>query len=184
MKSYKHCITESEARAKLTVKKKLFRSPKNPVKIELVHIPFYFFRLRARDVKGKVREFCAAMDAVVGSFALVDLDRMEQIEIAANEFKPRLPKKDLQDTLMSEAKWFLKHKARRGRGRYELLSADQGELAWYPFWVGYYQNKDGSIGFLALDAISGVYQSGSARRIFIHAFSKIRSTVNGERFKL
>jgi hypothetical protein len=172
MKSYQPRLTETQAREKLTIKKKLLRGARTPVKIELIRLPWYFFRIKARDAKGKVREFCAGVDAVVGGFALADLDRMEETEIAGCEFKPLVRKEEVQESLQREAEWFLKHKARRGRGRYELVSADRGELAYYPFWVGYYKNQDGSLGFLAIDAISGVYQSGSARRIFIHAFAQ------------
>jgi hypothetical protein len=174
MKSYKPDLTEEQARKKLTIKGKLLRGPKIPVKIELIHLPYYFFKLKARNTKGKVRDFTAAVDAIVGNFALVDVSRMEEMEMAQNEFKPLIPKKDLAESLLNESRWFLRHKARRGRGRYELVSADDGELAWYPFWVGYYRNKDGSLEFMALDAQNGVYQSGSARRLFIHAFSASR----------
>ena len=174
MKSYKPRISEELARKKLTIQRR-FRALQVPVKIDLIHIPHYFFRLRARDQKGQMRTFCASMDALVGTFALVDDSLLEPEELVEPEFKPRLPIEKLKGSLMQEAKWFLKHKARRGRGIYDLVDADSGELAWYPFWIGYHKNKDGSLGFLAIDALSGTYQAGSARRVIIHAFLNLKS---------
>ena len=176
MKSYKPLIDEQLARKKLTLRPGLIHKARPPLKIELIHIPYYFFRFHVRDRKGRRKTFCAAIDALLGSFALVDDAKLEAEEIANPEFHPALKIETVSDHLLSEARWFLRHKASKGRGQYEIESAEPGELGWYPFWIGYHKNRNGSLGFIAMDAINGAYQAGASRKAIMHAFINLRGS--------
>jgi len=172
MKSYKPRISEEKARELLTIRGKIFRSKKTaPLKVELIHLPYYFFKVCAANKKRVEKKFLAAVDGVIGTYVMVDDQLLEPEEILQAEFSPATTLDQARETLLKEAKWVLFQKATRNKEEYLLKEAGPGELAWYPFWVAYYKNKKGAWGFLGLDAISGALQAGKARRIFIHAFS-------------
>jgi len=175
MKSYKPKITESQAREFLTIRGRIFKSRKViPHRMELVYLPYYFFPIKVKSNKGIDRRFLAAIDGILGSFALVDESAMEEQDLAEAEFQPRISPEQARESLLHEAKWFLYQKSFRSREKYKLVDAGESELGWYPFWVGYYQNKSGAWEFLGLDAVSGVLQGGRGRRLFIHAFADKR----------
>lgn len=175
MKSYKPLITESQARELLTIRGRILRFRKIiPYRVELIYLPYFFFKILVQSKKGEERTFTAAIDRILGSFALVDEKLMEAQEQDRCEFQPVVTMEQAKESLVKEARWFLYHKSSRSRERYTLKDTGPGEAALYPFWVAYYQNKGGAWEFLGLDAVSGVLQGGSARRIFIHAFADNR----------
>jgi len=175
MKSYKPKIDEKEAKELLTLRGRIFRSRKTPpVRVELIYLPYYFFRIRIRNKRGEEREFMAGIDAITKSFVLVDEKGLEQEELSWVEFQPAISEEEARNALLKEARWFLYEKSLMSRDRYKLVDYKEMELVWYPYWVGYYRSASGSWDFLALDAISGILQGGKARRIFILAFSQVR----------
>jgi len=175
MKSYKPKITEAQAQEFLTIRGRIFKSKKIiPHRIELVYLPYYFFPIRVRSNKGIERKFLAAIDGILGSFALVDDSAMEEQDLAEAEFQPQISAEQARESLLHEAKWFLYQKSFRSKEKYKLIDAGNPELGWYPFWVAFYKNKGGAWEFLGLDAVSGVLQGGRGRRLFIHAFADLR----------
>jgi len=175
MKSYKPRITEPQARESLTIRGRIFKSRKIvPHKLELIYLPHYFFKIIVRSKQGTERKFLTALDAILGGFSMVDESAMEDQELESVEFQPVLSKEEAEASLLKEVRWFLHDKSLRGREKYSLAGVEQGWLAWYPFWVAYYQNKSGAWEFLGLDAVSGVIQGGRGRRLFIHAFANTR----------
>ncbi len=175
MKSYKPRITEARARESLTMRGRFFRSRKTvPHRMELIYLPYYFFSIRVKNKKGQEREFYAAVDAILGNFSLVEKEVMDPEEIEGSEFEPVLSLEEAREKLAQDARWFLVSKSMQRRENYILLSHGQGELAFYPFWLGYYKNRGGAWEFLGLDAVSGVIQGGHGRRLFIHALASTR----------
>jgi len=175
MKSFKPCITEQEAKQALTLRGRIFRSRKIiPYRVELVYLPYYFFQIRVQNKKSQEREFLAAIDAILGSFSMVEKEVMIEQELNEAEFHPRIKMEDAQAVLEKEVRWFLVSRSLQTREKYRLLGVGSGELAWYPYWVGYYKNKAGAWEFLSMDAVSGTIQGGPARRLFIHAFAETR----------
>lgn len=175
MKGYKPRISEAEAKGLLTLRGRIFRSRKTvPYRVELIYLPYYFFQIRVKNKKGEEREFCAAIDAILGSFSMVEKEAMLEQELSEAEFQPKISLEEATSALEKEVRWFLVSRSMQKRERYQFLGAEPGELAWYPYWVGYYKNKSGAWEFLALDAISGILQGGPARRLFIHAFAETR----------
>jgi hypothetical protein len=175
MKSYKPRISESRARESLTLRGRVFRSKKIiPHRVELIYLPYYFFSIRVKDKKGREREFYAAIDAILGNFSLVEKEVMAPEELEGSEFEPVISLEEAGEKLEKEVRWFLVAKSLQRRQNYVLLSHGQGELAFYPFWLGYYKNRGGAWEFLGIDAVSGVIQGGHGRRLFIHALASTR----------
>jgi len=175
MNAYQPLIDAKEAFDLLTLRGRFFRWKKTlPKKLELIYLPYYFFQLRVKNKKGEERRFLAGIDAVSGSFALVDDKNLKPGEISEIEFSPQLEPEQAEELILKEARWFLYQKSLQERERYQLVSWESQGLFYYPYWVGYYQNPGRSWDFLALDAVSGILQGGPARRIFILAFSQFR----------
>ena len=159
----------------LTLRGKIFRSRKNvPYQLELIYLPYYFFKILVKNKKGETREFCGAIDAIVGNFSLMDYPLLEPGEINQIEFKPKLSIEEAKSALLKGARWFLYQRSLPVRERYQLIEVGEGELVFYPFWVGYYRNKARALEFLGLDAINKVLQGGEGRKVFIFAFAESR----------
>jgi len=174
-KSYKPKVSQAEAQELLTLRGKIFRSRKNvPYQLELIYLPYYFFKILVKNKKGETREFCGAIDAIVGSFSLVDCQLLEPEEISQIEFEPKLSMEEAKSALLKSARWFLYQRSLPIKERYQLVEAGEGELVFYPFWVGYYRNRAGALEFLGLDAITRVLQGGEGRKVFIFAFAESR----------
>ena len=175
MKSYKPKIAKAQALDLLTLRGRIFRSRRLiPCRIELIYLPYYFFQIRVKNKRGIEKEFYAGVDAILGGFSLVDKESLEPDEINEIEFEPCISLQEAEERLEKEARWFLVSRSLQMRESYMLLSKSKGELAFYPYWVGYYKNKSGAWEFLGLDAVSGVIQGGAGRRLFIHSFAKTR----------
>jgi len=175
MKSFKPRITEQEAKQALTLRGRIFRSRKTvPYRMELIYLPYYFFQIRVKNKKGQEREFLAAIDAILGGFSLVAKEVMMPEEITEIEFQPKISPEEAKESLEKEVRWFLVSKSMQKREKYVFLRAEPGELAFYPYWVGYYKSKAGAWEFLGLDAVSGILQGGPGRRLFIHALAESR----------
>jgi len=180
MNAYQPLIDAREAFELLTLRGRFFRWKKTfPQKLELIYLPYYFFQLQVRNKKGVERKFLAGIDAVSGSFALVDDKNLKPGELSEIEFSPRLEPEQAEELILKEARWFLYQKSFFEREKYQLVDFQPAGLWYYPYWVGYYQNPGGSWDFLALDAVSGILQGGPARRIFILAFSQFRVSSSG-----
>ena len=146
--------------------------------MELIYLPYYFFEIRVKNKKGVERGFFAAIDATLGGFSLVEKEVMQPDTINEIEFQPKISLEEAQESLGKEVRWFLVSKSMQRREKYLFLHAEPGELAFFPYWVGYYHNKAGAWEFLGLDAVSGILQGGPGRRLFIHAFAESRVKIN------
>ena len=175
MKSYQPRLSESEAKELLTLRGRFFKNKKTvPYRMELIYLPHYFFRLRVKNKKNQERGFFAAIDAILGNFSMVEKEAMIEQDLAEAEFEPVIPREEAEEKLEKEARWFLVARSLQKREKYVLLDKSPAELAYYPFWLGYYKNKSGAWEFLGLDAVSGILQGGHGRRLFIHALASTR----------
>jgi hypothetical protein len=172
MKSYKPLITEPQAQKLLTIRGKILRFRKTlPQRMELLYVPYYFFTLLVRNKKGDEKNFYAAVDAIVGGFAIVERERLDEIESEKTEFQPQLSREDAYLVVEKEARWFLYRESVKMHETFELVKTVCDGIAGYPYWVGYYRDRSGAWEFHSLDAISGRLQLGNGRRLFIHGFS-------------
>lgn len=145
-----------------------------PYQLELIYLPYYFFKILVKNKKGETKEFLSAVDAIVGNFSILEPALLEPAEINEPEFKPRLNLEEAKSALLKQARWFLYQRSLSAWERYQLVEVGDGEMVFYPFWVGYYQNKARALEFLALDAINQVLQGGEGRKVFIFAFAESR----------
>ncbi|GEM_PF-562209 len=141
-----------------------------PVRVELVEIPYYFFTLDVSLKSGKTRPFCAALDGILGTFAMVDPEALESEDCdMAFEFCFGLDSDDAKRRIFDECRWELYRRALKDREAYKIKKISEPTMCYYPYWVGYMERKR-KWDFAALDAVTGIIQGGPMRRVFIQAF--------------
>jgi hypothetical protein len=141
-----------------------------PTRVELVEIPYYFFTLEVSLKTGRTRPFHAALDGILGTFAMVNLEALESEDCdMVFEFCFRLDDDEAKKRISDECRWELYRRALKDREAYEIKKISGATRGYYPYWVGYFERKK-KWDFAALDAVTGVLQGGPMRRVFIQAF--------------
>jgi hypothetical protein len=159
-------INSELAIRKIEKKDSFLSSKKVVVNIELLHLPYYFFKSEINLSKEKsiVQHIC--VDGLMGEFAFVERDKIEFISDRIN---------DNTELLISELEAFSIAKnavksmlmVQKGKG-IDLVSIglELVGMLKYPYWVGYYQRKSG-IDFEVIDAVNGKKQGAKMKPVFI-----------------
>jgi hypothetical protein len=138
-----------------------------PNRIELLHFPYYRFALQVEDRAG-VREVAAGADGILGTLVMMEnLQLRWQEEDFRPEFGFALSREEARAKVAEEYRWIL-YRARMRRYRCRLVSVDDGEVFYYPYWVGYF-SRSGKWDFDILDAVTGHPLGGPLRKAFLHA---------------
>jgi hypothetical protein len=138
-----------------------------PLRLELVHFPYYRFALQVEDRAGQ-RQVAAGADGILGTLVLMEnLNlRWKEAEFLP-EFGFALSREEARAKVEEEYRWIL-HRARMRRFRCRLLAIDEGEIFYYPYWVGYFSLAE-KWDFDLLDAVTGHPLGGPLRKAFLHA---------------
>jgi len=138
-----------------------------PDRIELLHFPYYRFALQVEDRSG-TRPVAAGADGILGTLVLMENLRLRWTE---KEFRPEfgfaLSPEEARAKVTEEYRWIL-YRARMRRYRCRLVEIDDGEVFYYPYWVGYF-SISGKWDFDILDAVTGHPLGGPLRKAFLHA---------------
>lgn len=153
---------------------KVQRKSAPPIKIELMHLPFYFFEILLSGQAGK-QDVTLSLDGLLGStifFTEKDLDFIDKVENPVCPFV--LSQSDAQKKVLEEYKWQLLEHGLRTKKRTTVEELASIKEIFYPFWVGYFQRKKG-YDFKAIDAVSGEFQGIKMRKTFLKAFRQLAS---------
>jgi len=138
-----------------------------PDRIELVHFPYYRFALQVEDRSGQ-RKVEAGADGILGTMVLMEnLPLRWKEEDFCSEFGFALSREEARAKVAEEYRWIL-YRARMRRYRCRLVAIDDGELFYYPYWIGYF-SLSGKWDFDILDAVTGRPLGGPLRKAFLHA---------------
>jgi len=130
-----------------------------------VHFPFYCFALQVED-RGSVREVWAGADGVLGTLVLLEKSRLQLSERDQTpEFPFLLSRSEARAKVEADYRWIL-YRAKLKRYPCRLLSLDEGDELWYPYWVGYFRVR-GRWDFEVLDAVTGLPVGGPLRLAFL-----------------
>ena len=157
----------SELAIRKIEKKDSFLSNKKVVdNIELLHLPYYFFKSEINLSKGKssIQHIC--VDGLMGEFAFVEREKIELLSDNIND-DTELLISELEASSIAKNAVKSMLMVQKGKG-IDLVSIDMefvGMLK-YPYWVGYYKRKSG-LDFEVIDAVNGKKQGAKMKPVFI-----------------
>lgn len=170
-------ISGEEAGNILSSKKSFFpfrikRSHLFPLKMELIHLPFYLFDVFVEE-EGKKQKETLAVDGLVGHAVFFTKEILRFEKNASNVFSEfELSPSEAQRIAFNEYRGLLLEHGLRTRRFPKAEEISDGRKIFYPFWLGYFKKRKG-YDFKALDAVSGEIQGIKMRKLFLKAFREM-----------
>jgi hypothetical protein len=176
MKFYLPQVPSEAAQARMTIRGRLppFRM-RVIEKIELVGVPHYLFEVEIKD--SPAGPASVAVEAVEGTVAVMEPgaeffegdDRdLRRSRLPAVTLPVVLTREEAEVKVRTDFRWILLSRALRRRQAHEITAVRGGELFSYPYWLGYYRRR-GRWDFEAVDAVSGMGQGSTMRRVILKA---------------
>lgn len=149
----------------LQKRENIFQKKKNICHSYLIYLPYYLFSFNIYLTGGKVENSFVCVDLIGGECAhLKDKTNFVQENKAAgfnsviseNEAEEKARKFIINEILHKKKKYL----------KFLTMEAKLESVLEYPYWIGYYQKKDG-IDFNVIDGITGQKQGPKMKTIFI-----------------
>jgi hypothetical protein len=173
-------ISEEEAREILCRKSRFLRSrigggDCQPLKVELIYLPFHLFELALSNHRGD-RMVTVAMDGVLGHMIFLMKDDLEYESGNGQQICNFVLKSDdAREEAIDQYRWSLLEHDLRNKRMITVQEIVSQKQIFYPFWIGYILKKKG-YDFRACDGISGEIQGIKMRKVFLGAFREMHST--------
>ena len=167
-----------------TLMNKIFpkKNPSSPEKVELLYLPFYLFDvLVEEEEKGphKTQPYhqrvSLSVDGLLGHVILYadnNLNFEKELKTTAPSCDFEISASNAAQKTLEQFKGILLEHGMRTRRSSNAREISEGQKIFYPFWIGYFKNKQG-YNFKAVDAVSGEIQGVRMRRIFVRALKKL-----------
>ena len=118
-----------------------------------------------------------SVDGLLGHVVLYadnSLNFEKELKIAALVCDFEISASDAAQKALQQFKGILMEHGLRTRSSPNAKEISEGQKIFYPFWIGYFKNKQG-YNFKAVDAVSGEIQGVRMRRIFIRTLKKLQN---------
>jgi hypothetical protein len=173
-KFYTPTKTSDFAREKMAIRSRLPPFKKRLIeKLELVGVPHYLFEVEIKE--SKAGPAAVAVEAVEGTVAVlepgakfVDAEDRDLRLATMVRFPVVLTREEAVAKVRTDFRWMLLSRALRRRQAHEITAVRGGELFYYPYWLGYFRRR-GRWDFEAVDAVSGMGQGSTMRRVILKA---------------
>jgi hypothetical protein len=172
-------LSREEATALLSsdgssIAERLIRRTTNPIRTELVFLPYYCFEL---ELSGATSEQCVhvAIDGLVGEGVFFISDELDYSPLCNEEHcRFELELSEAEQIVLDQYKRMLLEHGLRNKTQTIVGGIAETRQLLYPFWIGYLR-KGEAYDFKALDAISGAVQGIRMRKVFLKAFRQLES---------
>lgn len=161
-------IGEGTARELLGRRPDFFRRRREPVRVELVFMPYHQYVVVVQEGRGKTSRLAVCVDALRGLYAKLE----SVVPGAYGGQTPYLPPFVVGE---SEARVVVRtevgrHLAFMRRGK-TVEDVQYEGMKYYPFYIGYFQRGDG-YDFDVIDGFSGRFQGVAMRPVFMEFLLK------------
>jgi len=161
--------SEDKARRRMAIRSRMPPFRKRRIqKVELIGLPNFLFQVDIHDRRFS-RTVPVAVEAVTGSVSVLG-DQAGFADAYDLELLPGvLSENQARDRVMVHYRWVLLGAGLKQRRRYRVGEVrPEGSFA-YPYWVAYYLcgGSGGKWDFDAMDAITGMLQGPSMRRVIL-----------------